>query len=405
MSFAQILGTIQGFFSRGFWFGSFLPVALAGTLHLFLANRIFPQSSPWELLSASGSQAAKFPVIFAGAIVVAYAMTPLVPWIRGMLDGSLLPGWLHDALRREHAAAARNTRDEIGEAYLRYGQFQTLREKWAMSFREARSVGAALAGAKNGSVEEIDTAEAEMKKVRKLLASGTAADYKLTTGACESLDKALRSDSAEGNERLDQCHRGLLKLLADVEVDSRHRADSFAERSGPEVALQQPQATRMADARRYTERYSEDNYGVQFDYLWPRLQLQLPETGATFDRVVSTRAQSDFALLSLALVLTVAAVWLPLLAWYDTSPWFLCGLGIATPLATAFFYQLALQCELAQAELMRSLVDRYRFDVIKNVLRLPLPATLLSERELWRNVGRAQTRGLEIDMTYRHPTA
>ena len=69
MSFAQILGTIQGFFSRGFWFGSFLPVALAGTLHLFLANRIFPQSSPWELLSASGSQAAKFPVIFAGAFV------------------------------------------------------------------------------------------------------------------------------------------------------------------------------------------------------------------------------------------------------------------------------------------------------------------------------------------------
>jgi hypothetical protein len=36
----------------------------------------------------------------------------------------------------------------------------------------------------------------------------------------------------------------------------------------------------MADARRSTERYSFNVYQADFDYIWPRLQLVLPDQGS-----------------------------------------------------------------------------------------------------------------------------
>jgi hypothetical protein len=405
MSFAQLLTVFQGFLSRGFWFGSFLPVALAGVLHAVLAHRVFPNASPLQWLLVGGSKATQFPLVFAAAVVVAYAMTPLLPWVRGMLDGSLLPGWLHDRLRQEHASRARRTRDAIGQAYLRYGQFQNLRPRWAERLRDARHAGQQLPAPLANASALIENAQSDVHSLRQALANGMPVEPDRTETTCLAVRQALCAADAESNATLDWCHRTLLTLLADLELDARHRADAFAERSGAAASLLHPQATRMADARRLIERYSEDAYGVLFEFLWPRLQLQLPDTGASAERMVTTKAQADFALLSMLWTVSVAVIWMPMLAWRDDSPWWLLGLGVLTPLALAFFYELAVQSELANAELVRTLVDRYRFDVIKNVLRLPLPATLAAERDLWLSVAKSQTPGLQTNLSYRHPSA
>jgi hypothetical protein len=398
--FSQIVTVVQGFLSRGFWFGSFLPVALASGTHAFLAHRLFPLFTPWDWLTVNGSEAAKFPLILAVLIVMAYAMTPLLPWIRGMLDGSLLPGWMHDAMRAEHARAVRHKRDEIGEAYLAHGQFQLLLQRWPDRLRRARLAGDQLIGPTLR--DRVKTALERVAAIQAVAHSGRLPKQATVESACMAVEDALRANSAEELNELDKCQRSLLKLLQNAELDSRHRADSIAERYAA-VSLQQPQATRMADAKRLTEQYCEEAYSVQFDYLWPRLQLQLPDQGSTADRIASMRAQGDFALLSLVLMLSVVVIWLPLLAWYDRQPWFLCSLGIAAPLALAFFYQLALESETAFGELLKSLVDRYRFDVLKEMLRQPLPPTLAAERELWIRLAKLQSRNLRIDLTYRHP--
>lgn len=398
--FTQIATVIEGFLSRGFWFGSFLPVALAAVTHAFLAHQVFPSFSPWTWLTATGSDAAKLPVVLGGTIVAAYALTPLLPWIRGMLDGSLLPGWIHDALRKEHAAAARKRRDQIGEAYLTHGQFQGLLKAWTEKLRRARFAGEQFVGP--AVPQHVADALFSVLALRATLSAGTLPAQADVATTCGALEFALRTHDAMGNADLDRAHRALIKLLQDAELESRHRADSFAERNAAAV-LRQPQATRMADAKRLTQQYCEEAYGVQFDYLWPRLQLELPDKGPVIDRLAANRAQGDFALLSLVLTASIAVVWLPMLAWHDPQPWLLCTLGIATPLGVAFFYRLALVNETAFGDLVKALVDRYRFDVLKDILRQPMPATLGAERELWIRLMRAQSRNLQGDLTYRHP--
>src|SRR5689334_21617805 len=98
----QILTTFQSFFSRSFWLGSFLPVAICGAFHLLVAKTVFPDLPSLDALTGASAYTAKVAVILVALVIAAYALSPLSPIIRGLLDGSLLPSWMHDALRREH---------------------------------------------------------------------------------------------------------------------------------------------------------------------------------------------------------------------------------------------------------------------------------------------------------------
>lgn len=399
--FAQVLSVFQSFFSRSFWFGSFLPVASFTILHLFIAAEVFREVQPWEWATGTGQATTRFPLAFAALVVLAYAMTPLLPLIRGVLDGSLLPGWIHDALRREHIMQARKTRDKSGEAVLLFGAYQLKNQVSTESFQAARVTGEIVGGAPKTDL--ITAATSSIEKFRKLVYNGKVPSLELVTKACDALEKALKENSAEHDVTLDQAHRLLIKLLKDAEVDARHNADTLTARYRTFLALDNPQATRMGDARLLTERYSYDAYRAEFDYLWPRLQLVLPEQGALFDRIIAARAQIDFAMLSLVLFLTVPAIWIPLLVWRDPTPWLFLAIGTVAPLVAVFFYQLAFESQMAFGDIMKAVIDRYRFDVLKTVLRQPLPATLASERDLWTSLGDLAENGIRIDVSYRHP--
>src|SRR4051812_22931386 len=100
--FGQILTLFQGFFSRAYWFGSFLPVAVVSALHVLMTAHVFPQEPPlWgSVTGTTGNALVVAPIAFGTLFVVAYALTPFIPFFRGVLDGHQLPGWLRDRLRR-----------------------------------------------------------------------------------------------------------------------------------------------------------------------------------------------------------------------------------------------------------------------------------------------------------------
>src|SRR5438876_6403854 len=95
--FNQILAVFQGFFSRAFWFGNFLPVVIAVAAHVLIAALQFPETiSPIKWVSGSTAEnAALFSVSFASLVVLAYSVAPLIPLFQGILDGKLLWGWLN----------------------------------------------------------------------------------------------------------------------------------------------------------------------------------------------------------------------------------------------------------------------------------------------------------------------
>src|SRR3954447_10077139 len=110
--FGNAIAAFQGFFSRGFWFGAFLPVAMFAAVNLFLA---WLAGFDWAA-QAIGQVVAKDWVwavpLAAALIVLAYALAPLVEVCRAVLDGRRLPTlvfeWLRgEAYARKNASLAR----------------------------------------------------------------------------------------------------------------------------------------------------------------------------------------------------------------------------------------------------------------------------------------------------------
>lgn len=410
----QYISTFQGFFSRAFWFGSFLPVALFAFLHLAIAWLCFGDSVPlWTWLAAKPDTLTLFPAAFAGLVVLGYVLTPIVPILRGMLDGSLLPEWLHDALRREHAADARIIRDKINIANRLCNTYKRSREN-VQPFWVARTVGVALGAITN--TPAITAAQAAVTGLRTQVDRQQLPPADQFEQAAGALVAALRTNSADirdgtpnaaWSQRLSATQNALFAILNECDTEAKHREEILRARYS-RVAYDDPQATRMADVRLLIESYSSKAYNADFGYIWPRLQLALPEQGApgavgSFnDRLMAARAQVDFAVLSLALALTIPLVWLPLLAWRGNSVLLFLGIGVAGPLVAGFFYHIAVESQIAFGEVVKAAIDKYRFSLLTD-LRQPLPATLSAEREIWGKLRVAEQAAEMTDLVYRHP--
>src|SRR5215211_8078207 len=119
---SQYINVFQGFFSRAFWFGAFLPVALFAFVHLAIAWLAFGDAVPlvaW--LKEEQSKLALFPAIFVALVVLGYVLSPMVSLFRDLLDGSALPASWHDALRNGRTPALNTIRDEVDIAEDRLG--------------------------------------------------------------------------------------------------------------------------------------------------------------------------------------------------------------------------------------------------------------------------------------------
>jgi hypothetical protein len=407
--FNSVFTIFQGFFSRVFWFGSFLPVLVVASIHAMIAGVQFPDVVPlasWVGGTAT-NMAATAPFLFAALLVLAYAMAPLVPLMRDILDGKLLYEPLHRWMREERLVETQKVKQEISDAVKAYAGLdlvnQNIKGVWS-----ARRQG--VMGAKAQKPELVAAAERACTEFADAIKSASEEQPELGGRALEAVKLALTENAAlyHGEDpeqtalaqRVKAVQERLTKLLSEALVEAKHRADVLSARYATALPLDVPQATRFGDARRIVERYSETVYSVSFSYLWPRLQLVMQDKDFN-DRLAGAKAQIDFAILSIFLVVTLA-LWLPILAYTGRSlPLFLI-LGAALPLVFKFFYELAVQSQLAFGDVVRAAVDRYRLDLLKQ-LRLPVPATRSAEQELWRQLEHAEEPGTATDINYRHP--
>jgi hypothetical protein len=201
----------------------------------------------------------------------------------------------------------------------------------------------------------------------------------------------------------DRLYTRTIQLLQDARRDADHRWRTLAVRHRG-LALNDPQATQIGDARVLVQSYPSNVYGVDFDYVWPRLQLVVPKDSPLNERIATAQGQVDFAVLTLSLSLLFSLFWLPLLAVYAASPWPVLLLGAAMPLVVLFFYQLLFESEAAFGEVVKLVIDQHRLDLLTKVLRQPMPATLFAERRLWERLVLAEQPGTGTDLTYRHPS-
>jgi hypothetical protein len=177
-AFNSVYAALRGFFSQGFWFATFLPVTVFAALHVVVAICVVgPINLPGLTLSFenpkfTGDVAVIGLVVVLALVVVGYALLPLMPHFRGLLDGSQLPEWLHQWLRPQRLAFARATRRGIKDAFDDIGSVSDLRDdahddhgRLPAAYQKARS----NPSAQNQNV--VNDAKAELGKFQAALSA------------------------------------------------------------------------------------------------------------------------------------------------------------------------------------------------------------------------------------------
>ncbi|MCP4381249.1 MAG: hypothetical protein GY798_07495 [Hyphomicrobiales bacterium] len=407
--FNQILTTFQDFFSRSFWFGKFLPVAVVAAMHVALIDIVFPGTLPvadW-IGADAGTALSGFTLLVAILVVLAYALAPMVPLVRELIDGRLLPDWIHFALRRERIVGWHKGLDATRSAMR---EVDRTRDREIVNLRKAREVGIGLETASN--TDTIDAAKEKIDRFDRKVRSGRLPKGREAQSACDALAAALSANASElppatkdeeqtsNAKRITKLHAQLIVVLDSAAAESRYRFDRLADFASP-LDLDKFQATRVGDARWLSERYAKTAYNVDHDFLWPRLPLAVNTEDKGFpQRLGDAASQIEFSVLAFTLTLTVPVVWLPILVMTQQTPWLFLGIGIATPFVLRFFYEMVVQSQNAFGRTVKGAVDHYRLDLLMKTLHLPMPATLSAERALWHKLQDLEKDGNEVDIAY-----
>ena len=393
--FSQAIAAFQGFFSRGFWFGAFLPVAMFAAVNLFLA---WLAGFDWAA-QAIGQVVQKDWVwavpLTAALIVLAYALAPLVDVCRAVLDGRRLPTLVFEWLRGEAYARKNASLARLAETDKYLARTQRLRG--LVGLRLPYLGGAGLVALRGRALVWLAWLAVRLLEAR--VASGNRPNrltlwivgWAVTLALFTSVPAIFGGLEARVRDALDQ-----------ADDNARDRRRRLQERYNK--LPREPQPTRAGEGRYLSELYSQNVYDVEFAFLWPRVQMVIKEDDPSTKRVDAARALADFSVLSLMLAAATLVVWLPLLAFTQREPWSFLALGIGGPFLVRFFYQLVVASQIGLGEVAQGIVDRFRFEVFK-MLHIKPPATLAAEREIWSTMA-AIARGERVpaDMVWTEPT-
>ncbi len=431
-AFTSVYNALQAFFSRGFWFAAFLPVALFALLHAIVASQVI---GPVTLLGIelrfddrAPDLSTAAPAIFVALIVIAYALLPLTPLLHGLLDGSYLPQSVHDWLRSRRLVAAHAIRTKIDAARDDLAAVKEMNKNAHDDKGRLRTAyRAALALPSATGRKEIESAKAELQRLQRLLLSPSGS----LIAACKTAEATVIAALARNNPNpeamknlcatppaipveeidlaieTDKVSSDLETLLIRAVAQADYRYQILRTRYRVFGALDIPRATLIGDARLAVERYAYDVYQVDFDFLWSRLLVAMKAEkadDALLEAIDTARASVDFAVLSLALATSIPAVWLPVICFHYGPAWLFLAIGVATPVVLNFFYRLVFEGQLAFGRVVKTTIDRHRFLVLK-MMRQAEPQSRAEERSLWRRIAQAEADGRSTDLVYVAPPA
>jgi hypothetical protein len=400
-AFNTVYGALKGFFSRGFWFSVFLPVALFGALHCLIALIQYRTLSLFGIrLSLDSTPLANFaeaaPYLIAAVIVISFAFAPFVNYLRGLLDGSLLPKSLHDWLRGQRYRMARDKkrewdslRDDLGKVADLYSDYTNDAGRVRTAYnaavqrnpKTADNVNAAQAA--RGALQVLERALNGAKPLAPMAGAAVNAVIAALDANAPDIDNPISRETGKVADELEDQLREAVPL-------AKYRFQIARDRYRVVDAIEYPWATPLGDARFIAEAYPRNAYNVEFDYLWPRLVMMMRAAKGddpTLEAIENARTNIDFAVLSFFLAITIPLIWLPVLLFRGgpISAWLFLVIGAAAPLMLQFFFRLAFESQLAFAEVVAAAIDRARF-VVLGALLVDEPRSRGEERALWGRI-------------------
>ncbi len=407
---STLLDSIRSQFgSKSFWLTGMLPLLLFLAASVFTAAPHYPALMPF-LTKAETWEAKTFKYSLAVLLltVLAYLLSTMSSVLLRMLEGRIGPlAWLSPVLCPAHGERLRHIDRTYREALVAEGKIRKQKGAWLKKLKDARAVGRAMpelsaleekawpqtpAGRSLDAIRKVQGSNAYLQddaidRAVTLLADDLKAHKSAGTGVLADARFDMEAAIQYALDRREFDKRRLLQ--------ERHttypgvRPTSTDQPTGP-VANNILAPTRLGNIGRAIGTYTLVRYQMDLDIFWTRLQNSLQKDAKEYYTVLQdSKAQVDTMVMLCWMSVAYTLVWLIALLTLPTSTvrQFL-TVGIAGTLAAMTFYTLACESYRVFADVMRSAVDLFRFQMLK-ALSIPLPADSDDEKDLWLRLGNA----------------
>ncbi|MCL6707523.1 hypothetical protein M8R20_10970 [Pseudomonas sp. R2.Fl] len=434
----SVLEKVDSWLGRSFLLARYFPWLLFGASNLLMAALEFSWARDLlaeQYANLGSSEKLIDLAVFLGAVaVLAFTVSPLLQPLTGLLEGRSLWRWLREPLLLGHVVRRDAlSREKQARVELRAGLRAI--EAGVGELGQARNLGVELGAVTDP--EAIDDAERKVRALRhqRLLNRPMAASdmspalvalkHALIRNCAEvsrlkpeavaaarkkvALRKPLvaklwpRNDAVSEATRLARLQDEFVRVLIPYARDDAVIRESKAFRAyDRRYAAAEITPTRFGNDAAALRSYCETRYNIEFDAIWPRLQLVMKDE-KLLGKLETARIQVDFSALSLVLSAAFVLIWLLVLGLWGTSLFALLILVAAAPPVVGLWLWVLHESYTAYADTVRGTIDVARFDLVTAMHR-PLPDATDKEREMWEKLQRLLLLGThDPGISFDHP--
>lgn len=161
--------------------------------------------------------------------------------------------------------------------------------------------------------------------------------------------------------------------------------------------------TAMGNIAESVRSYARSRYEMNLDPFWSRLQKVLLGDEKFYSTLVDAKTQLDFMISIFWLTVCITAVWSVTLLYLRRSLAAFLIVAVLGPVLSVLWYRIALQNYRAFADILRSSIDLYRFQLLDN-LHVGKPCGTDQERRTWADLNQIIGYGQPGEqISYSHP--
>jgi hypothetical protein len=421
---STLLQNLQSLLSKSFVIGSFFPALTFWFLNGLMLFWLFEPFRA-EVLDSFGSGNTTRSAFLVGAALVgialfAYALSAMSGTLRSLLEGKWWD-WLSAAFVPAEAHRFYRIEQALNNVIALCGRLDLRAEDWKKRLKDARTEGSdfckkRLRDARTEGSDKhpgvnvytgtTEPAAVQIRALHELHLNHTLLQAAQLEAAVTVLEQVLRQNDAnapvDGKYALDDAQQQLVWLI-DRAVD-RARDEHFrlANKHVFNFGTLRLAPTMMGNIADTVQSYAANRYRFNLEVFWSRLQKTLQKDEKFYLVVQDAKTQLDFLIACAWLTALWTAVWTIVLGIVSYHYRVFPAVALGGPVLAYVWYRVAVEHYRAFADVLRTAVDLFRFDLLKE-LRLAVPADVVDEWALWESLTALTAYSEEYNFRYEHP--
>ncbi|HLG36888.1 MAG TPA: hypothetical protein VI338_02035 [Nitrososphaera sp.] len=384
------LDKVQSLLGKGYLLGGFVPMLFFMSISGFVLHLSFNPAryAINRLLEQAALEQSPFWVgLICACGIAGFFLWSLNPFLRNILEGWFLPEPIRRSLEKRQQDHLRKIESEIkslhDELFL-YRRATLGKEPWGDCLAKARNLGTTK-GSKKSITLSTQVAQA-LNEARKMRNSRESIQFKEVESLVNLLEKELGEKSANTLDSLDRADQECREIIAyamgavENEYANLVSRKKFAYPTETDLG-----PTSLANAAILHRDYAFSRYGMDIEVFWPSMQKIIRKDEKFNPILEESKLRLDISVSITVMFLLLTVVWSLFLVMVSKNLWMNLVISLGGTLITAGSYQVAVQNFRAFSEAVRSGIDLYRFDLLKE-MRIKSPSNSSEEKKLWQQL-------------------